>query len=419
VELLTISDQKGVRLRATVSEFGPVLMGKILELNDTQGGVLAMIFKWCDDQKLPLLDLKDLKKVLQYIANEGKEAISAEYGQVSTASTGTILRKIVELEQQGADHFYGEKSFEVDDLTRLDENGYGMINILRLNDIQDRPKLFSTFMLCLLAEIYSSFPEEGDIEAPKLVIFIDEAHLIFNEASKALMDQLVTMVKLIRSKGVGLFFCTQSPDDVPEAILGQLGLKVQHALRAFTAKDRKAIKLAAENFPITEYYVVEDMLTQMGIGEAFVSVLNPKGIPTPLAHTVMRAPRSRMDVLDASEIEALVANSKLVRKYSEVLDRESAYEVLIDKIEEAEESERQAELKAQQEKIRVEEEKLEAKSATRASREKSTVEKVVNSSIGKTVVRELTRGILGVLGLGGRSRSTSTSTRKRSKPGWW
>ena len=252
VELLSISDEKGVRLRATVSEFGPVLMGKILGLNDTQGGVLAMIFKWCDDQQLPLLDLKDLKKVLQYISNEGKAEIAAEYGQVSTASTGTILRKIVELEQQGADRFFGEKSFEVDDLLRLDDSGYGQVNILRLGDLQDRPKLFSTFMLCLLAEIYSTFPEEGDMDAPKLIIFIDEAHLIFSEASEALMDQLETMVKLIRSKGVGLYFCTQNPDDVPEAILAQLGLKVQHALRAFTAKDRKSIKLAAENFPLTD-----------------------------------------------------------------------------------------------------------------------------------------------------------------------
>lgn len=423
VELLSISDEKGVRMRATVSEFGPVLMGKILGLNDTQGGVLSMIFKWCDDQQLPLLDLKDLKKVLQYIANEGKAEISAEYGQVSTASTGTILRKIVELEQQGADQFFGEKSFEVDDLTRLDENGYGMINVLRLTDLQDRPKLFSTFMLCLLAEIYSTFPEEGDLDAPKLILIIDEAHLIFNEASEALMDQMETMVKLIRSKGVGLYFCTQNPDDVPEAILAQLGLKVQHALRAFTAKDRKGIKLAAENFPLTDDYKVEDLLTQMGIGEALVSVLNEKGIPTPLAHTVLRAPRSRMDVLEPGEIDALVKSSKLIPKYNQELDRESAYELLNDKICEAEEAERQAELKAQQAKIQKEQAEIETRHQQRATRqEKSTLERVADSSVGRTVVRELTRGILGVLGLGGRSRSSSSSSRSRSKskkPGWW
>lgn len=419
VELLTISDEKGVRMRATVSEFGPVLMSKILQLNDTQGGVLAMIFKWCDDNQLPLLDLKDLKKVLQYISNEGKTEISAEYGQVSTASTGTILRKIVELEQQGAGSFFGEKSFEVADLMRLDDNGYGMVNILRLTDLQDRPKMFSTFMLCLLAEIYSTLPEEGDIDAPKLVVVIDEAHLIFNEASDALMDQLETMVKLIRSKGVGLFFCTQIPDDVPEQILSQLGLKVQHALRAFTAKDRKSIKLASENFPITEYYKVEDLLTQMGIGEAFVSVLNPKGVPTPLVHTVIRAPRSRMDVLDPAEINAIEANSKLVKKYNQEIDRDSAYEILQDKIAEAEEEARQAELKAQQEKIRKEEEEIKQRHESRSGRrEKSTIETVVNSSVGRTVVRELTRGILGVLGLGGRSSGSSRS-RKRSKPGWF
>ena len=423
VELLSISDEKGVRLRATVSEFGPVLMGKILGLNDTQGGVLAMIFKWCDDQQLPLLDLKDLKKVLQYISNEGKAEIAAEYGQVSTASTGTILRKIVELEQQGADRFFGEKSFEVDDLLRLDDSGYGQVNILRLGDLQDRPKLFSTFMLCLLAEIYSTFPEEGDMDAPKLIIFIDEAHLIFSEASEALMDQLETMVKLIRSKGVGLYFCTQNPDDVPEAILAQLGLKVQHALRAFTAKDRKSIKLAAENFPLTDYYKVEDLLTQMGIGEALVSALNEKGIPTPLAHTVLRAPASRMDVLAPEEIEAITSSSKLVSKYNQELDRDSAYEMLNDKIADAEEAERQTELKQQQEKIRREQEEINARHTSRSSkREKSTLEQVANSSVGRTVVRELTRGILGVLGLGGRSRSTTSrkSTRKKkSNPGWW
>jgi uncharacterized protein len=229
-----------------------------------------------------------------------------------------------------------------------------------------------------------------------------------------------TMVKLIRSKGVGLYFCTQNPDDVPEAILAQLGLKVQHALRAFTAKDRKSIKLAAENFPITEDYKVEDLLTQMGIGEALVSALNEKGIPTPLAHTVLRAPRSRMDVLDPSEIDALVGASKLVPKYNKELDRESAYEMLNDKICEAEEAERQAELKAQEAKIKKEQEEIEARHQQRSSRqEKSTIERVADSSVGRTVVRELTRGILGVLGLGGRSRSSGSSRSRSKKPGWW
>lgn len=423
IEFLSISEEKGVRMRATVSEFGPVLMSKILNLNDTQSSVLSVIFKYCDDQQWPLLDLKDLKKMLQYITNEGKKEIKAEYGHISPASTGAILRKVIELEQQGAELFFGEKSFEVDDLMRIDDSGFGMINILRLTDIQDRPKLFSTFMLCLLAEIYSTFPEEGDMDAPKLIIFIDEAHLIFDEASDALMDQLETMVKLIRSKGVGLYFCTQNPTDVPDEVLSQLGLKVQHALRAFTAKDRRQIKQSAENFPISEHYEVDQLLTEMGIGEALVSVLNEKGVPSPLAWTMLRAPRSRMDVLDNQELGAKIRGSKLVKKYDEEIDRESAYEILNDKIEEAQEEAKQEELRQQQEKLEQQRESRSSRSRSRSRsrrREKSTVEEIANSTTGRMVIREVTRGILGVLGLGGRRSSTRRkSTRKRKKPSWW
>ena len=272
VELLSLSNQKGARLRATVSEFGPVLLSKILELNDTQEGLVAMIFKYCDDNKMPLLDLKDFTKVLQYVSDEGKAEIEKTYGKIVTTSTGTILRKVVELQQQGADVFFGEKSFEVDDLMRIDQQGRGVINVLRVTDLQDKPKLFSTFMLQMLAEIYSSFPEEGDVEQPKLCIFIDEAHLVFQEASSVLLQQIETIVKLIRSKGVGVYFITQNPADMPESVLAQLGLKIQHSLRAFTAKDRKAIKMAAENYPITQYYQTEDLLTSLGTGEAIVSV---------------------------------------------------------------------------------------------------------------------------------------------------
>src|SRR5918993_5202848 len=323
VELLTLSNNKpGVRLRATVSEFGPVLLSKILGLNDTQGGIVAMIFKYCDDSKLPLLDLKDFIKILQYVSNEGKAELEKNYGKISTTSTGTILRKVIELQQQGADDFFGEKSFEVDDLMRISDDGRGMISILRVSELQDRPKMFSTFMLQLLAELYATAPEEGDLEKPKLVIFVDEAHLIFDEASEVLLDQIETVIKLIRSKGIGIFFCTQNPMDIPSAVLGQLGMKVQHALRAFTAADRKAIKQAAENYPETEYYKTEDAITQLGIGEAFVTMLNEKGIPTPLAHVMMQPPRSRMDILSETEIDSIVAQSKLATKYNEVVNRE-------------------------------------------------------------------------------------------------
>lgn len=335
VELMTLSKQDGVRLRSTISEFGPVLFSRILDLNDTQAGVVSVIFKYCDDNKMPLLDLKDIKKAINYIINEGKDEIEESYGKISTSTTGTILRKIIELEQQDADLFFGELSFEIDDLMRLDENGKGYINIIRLTDIQDKPKLFSTFMLSLLAEIYQQMPEKGDADQPELVIFIDEAHLIFNEASKALLEQIESIIKLIRSKGIGIYFVTQNPMDIPSGVLAQLGLKIQHALRAFTANDRQAIKQSADNYPTSDYYKTDEVLTSLGIGEALVTALSEKGIPTPLVATMMRAPMSRMDVLTESEIQEINSKSKLVKKYKEVIDRESAYEMLSKKIESA------------------------------------------------------------------------------------
>lgn len=397
-DLLTLSGQKGVRLRATVSEFGPVLLSKILDLNDTQGGFVAMIFKYCDDNKLPLLDLKDFIKVLQFVSDEGKDEMEKTYGKISTSSTGTILRKVIELQQQGADVFFGEKSFEVDDLMRINDEGKGMISILRVTDLQDRPKLFSTFMLQMLAELYATCPEEGDMDKPKLVMFIDEAHLVFQEASSALLEQIETIVKLIRSKGIGIFFCTQNPMDIPSGVLAQLGLKVQHALRAFTAADRKVIKQTAENYPETEFYKTEDLITELGIGEALVTMLNEKGIPTPLAHTMLCAPRSRMDVLTNDEIDSIVSKSKLVAKYNQVIDSESAYEILTAKLEEAAEKSKEAE----QEKDDNKKEK----------EEPSTLEKVAKNSIVKSMVRTagntIVRSLLGALGLGGRSRKKSS-----------
>lgn len=336
IELMSLSQQDGVRLRATVSEFGPVLLSRILDLNDTQEGVLSVIFKYCDDNQLALLDLKDLKKVIQFVTEEGKSGIEKDYGKISPATTGIIMRKVLELEQQGADLFFGELSFDIRDLMRVDKNGNGYISIIHLTDMQDKPKLFSTFMLSLLAEIYSQMPEKGDVGKPELVIFIDEAHLIFNQASKALLDQIENIVKLIRSKGVGIFFVTQNPMDVPNGVLAQLGLKVQHALRAFTAIDRKAIKLSAENYPVSDYYKTDETITNLGIGEALVTVLNEKGIPTPLAATMLRSPVSRMDILSPAEIASINSSSDLVRKYSQVIDRESAYEILSRKVTEIE-----------------------------------------------------------------------------------
>ena len=242
------------------------------------------------------------------------------------------MRKIIELEQQGADLFFGERSFDVNDLVRTNEKGEGYINIIRLDDIQGRPKLFSTFMLSLLAELYETFPEKGDLDKPKLVLFIDEAHLIFSEASKALLNQLKHTIKLIRSKGVGVYFVTQNPTDIPNNVLGQLGLKIQHSLRAFTARDRKAIKLTAQNYPETTFFDVENTLTFMGIGEALVSALDEKGRPTPLTPTLLQAPKSRMDILSPAELSTLNESSQLRIKYNEFIDRNSAYEILSAKI---------------------------------------------------------------------------------------
>ncbi len=349
-----------------------------------------MIFKYCDDNQLPLLDLKDFIRVLQYVFDEGKTALEKNYGKISTTSTGTILRKVVELQQQGADVFFGEKSFEVDDLMRISNDGRGMVSILRVTDLQDRPKLFSTFMLQLLAELYASSPEEGDLDKPKLVLFIDEAHLVFQEASTALLQQIETIIKLIRSKGIGIFFITQNPMDIPDGVLGQLGMKIQHALRAFTAADRKVIKQTSENYPDSKFYKTDQLITQMGIGEAMVTFLNEKGIPTPLAHVLLCTPRSRMDVLSDNEIDTLTSQSKLVAKYNQVIDSESAYEILNDKLAEAAEKSSPA-------------------TATSSKKpEKSTLEQVLDNSIvkqvGRTAAGIITRSLLGALGLGGRSR---------------
>lgn len=391
-ELLTISREKGVRMRATISEFGPTLLSKILGLNDAQTGIVAIAFQYCDDKHLPLLDIKDFRAVLQYISGKGKEEVQQKYGLISTSSVGAVMRRLLELEQQDAELFFGEMSTDVQDLVRLDKDGKGYINILRLSDMQSKPKLFSTFMLCLMAEIYEKFPERGDSDRPELVIFIDEAHLMFDQASKALLSQIETIVKLIRSKGVGIFFCTQVPSDVPEEILGQLGMKVQHALRAFTAKDRKSIKQVAENYPITEFYDTDRVLTQMGLGEALVSLLNEKGIPTPLVHCLLKAPASRMDVLSNSEIDTFISKSELFAKYNKEIDRESAFEVLTQKLARATEEETEAKVPKR-----------------RAGRpEASTFDKILKSPVARDIFKELTRGLLGVLGV-------KTTTRRRRR----
>ncbi len=382
VEFLTLSRNSGTQLKATVTEFGSILMAKVLNLSDTQEGILAVLFKFCDEKGIPLVDLEDLVKVLQYAMNEGKEEIEKGYGKMSGASLGAIHRKIIALEQQGADTFFGERSFEIKDMMRLTEDGKGIISVLRLMDLQDKPDLFSTFMLQMLGELYATLPEAGDAEKPKLVLFIDEAHLIFNNASKVLLQQIDSIVKLIRSKGVGIFFCTQTPTDVPDSVLGQLGLKIQHALRAFTAKDRIAIKKTAENYPISSFYKTDELLTQMGIGEAFVTLLNEKGIPTPLVHVFLMTPRSRMGVITKEEFDLVVSHSDIAAYYNEPIDKKSAAEIL--------------KKKAQQYAEEVNSPIKKSNGGNSGSKkagahEKSWLETFVNSSAGKQIQRSLVR----------------------------
>ena len=268
VEFLSLSGKLGAQVRATVSSFGPLLLGKVLDLNETQTSILALVFKYCDDNELPLLDLKDLATTLKFLSSDEGKPILEEYGGMSSASVGVLLRSIVVLEQEGADIFFGEPEFDVDDLLRTTPEGEGIVHVLELSDVMDKPRLFSTFMLWMLAQLYETLPEAGDLPKPKLCFFFDEAHLLFDDASDALMDQIERTARLIRSKGVGVYFVTQAPTDVPASVLSQLGNRIQHALRAFTPDDAEALRKTARTFPMTEFYDVERTLTSLGIGEA-------------------------------------------------------------------------------------------------------------------------------------------------------
>ncbi|MGH8504867.1 MAG: helicase HerA-like domain-containing protein [Stenotrophobium sp.] len=325
VEFLSLSGKRGAQLRATVSSFGPLLLAKILGLNDTQTSVLTLVFKYCDDKGLLLLDFADLRAVLQYLSDNAAEL--KDYGAISKQSVSVLLRQMVTLEMAGAAQFFGEPEFDLNDLIQFERDGRGLVSVLELSDVQDKPVLFSTFMLWMLATLYNHLPEVGDADKPKLVFFFDEAHLLFKDASKALLDEVEKVVRLIRSKGVGIFFVTQNPRDVPQTVLGQLGHKVQHALRAFTPDDEAAMKSAARTFPKTDFYDVQETLTSLGIGEALVTVLSPKGVPTPPFATRLIPPATRMAPLSDAEL-AQRCNTPQVHKYAQAIDRESAREML-------------------------------------------------------------------------------------------
>lgn len=397
VELYSLSGKLGAQMRATVTEFGPTLLGKILELNDTQTGVLNILFKYSDDKKLPIVDFNDLKKVLNYLTEgPGAAEIKGDYGKISPATTATILRKIVSLEQQGVHQIFGETSFDVDDLFEK-VDGRGVISLLNVSDIQSQPAIFSTFMLALLAEIYQRLPEAGDLDKPKLIFFLDEAHLLFNDAPKAFLDQIDQVIRLIRSKGVGVFFCTQLTQDIPPTVLSQLGNRVHHVVRAFTPNDVKALKETVRSFPRSTFYDMEQQFTQLGTGQAFITVLNEKGIPTETVVTHLAPPASVMGPVAESEYQKLLDTSDIYRKYKDTVDPQSAFEILNTRIKEREEE--QEEIEKKEEKPR----------STSSRKEKSTFEEVISSPVAKQVGRELVRGVFGVLF----GTTTRRSTRKR------
>ena len=383
----------GHPIRTTVSEIGPLLLSNLLELNDTQTGILYSCFKIADDQGLLILDLKDLRSMLNWMA-EHRSELSSEYGNISSASVGAIQRGLIVLEEQGAEFLLGEPAISLDDLMNYDFSGRGVINILDASKlIQSSPRLYATFLLWLLSELFESLPEVGDAEKPKFVMFFDEAHLLFDDAPKILVDKIEQVVRLIRSKGVGIYFISQSPLDIPEEILGQLGLKVQHALRAFTPKDQKAVKTVAETFRSNSEINTRQVITELGVGEALVSILDSEGIPTPVEQILIRPPESRIGPMDNDERSQAISRSPLKGRYDTALDRESAYEMLKERA-------KQAAIEEETLESKKENEKALKKSNSRRSNRQTPTEAFIKSaarSIGSSLGRRVIRGVLGSL----------------------
>jgi len=379
----------GVPVRATVSGFGPQLLAKVMDANETQASSLSLVFRYADEKGYALLDLVDLREVLKFLdSDEGKDELKA-IGGLSSATTGVLLRKIVELEDQGAEAFFGEPELEVADLLRTTPEGQGVISCLELAGVQDKPRLFSTFLMWLLAELFHDLPEVGDLDKPKLVFFFDEAHLLFSDASEPFLDQVAQTVRLIRSKGVGVFFVTQLPDDVPDTILAQLGNRVQHALRAFTPRDAKALKAAVTTYPKTDDYDLEEDLTQLGTGEAMVTILSERGAPTPVAWTRLRPPRSLMAAIENEAIDRAAHDSSLWPKYAEEIDRESAREKLGARMAATQAAEAQAE--------EAPEEAPAPRPAPKKKDEDNAVLGYLKSREGRSMVNTVARGVFGLL----------------------
>ncbi|PIR32506.1 MAG: ATP-binding protein [Alphaproteobacteria bacterium CG11_big_fil_rev_8_21_14_0_20_44_7] len=389
--------EQGHPVRTTISEMGPLLLSRLLDLNDTQEGVLNICFEIADDEGMLLLDFKDLQAMLGHLYENAEEA-SREYGNVAKATVGAVQRKLLVLERQGAENFFGEPAMRIEDLMRTTYDGQGFVNILAADKLIQSPKLYATFLLWLMSELFEELPEMGDAEKPRMVFFFDEAHLLFEDAPKALIDKVEQVVKLIRSKGVGIYFITQNPQDIPDEVLGQLGNRFQHALRAFTPKDQKAVKVAAETFRANPDFDVQEAITQMGVGEALVSTLQNKGEPSMVQRTLICPPQSRIGPATDLERQDVMAKSPLRGVYDSLQDRESAYEILKKRGDEKAANEER--IKAEQERIKAQEkaEKEEAK----ASRKKSSrmgygeaIAKSVIRSVGSSIGRKIVRGILG------------------------
>lgn len=382
-----IFKQHGHPVRTTIHEIGPLYLSRLLELSDVQQGVLVVAFKYAKDNKLPLLDLKDLQKLLNHMGENDKE-ISQQYGRITNASIGAIQRRLLNLESQNADQLFGEPALELKDLMRQDLSGKGMISIMESRDLMMKPQLYAVFLLWLMTELFESLPEVGDLPAPKLVLFFDEAHLIFDDTPKEVLRRIDQVARLIRSKGVGIYFCTQSPGDIPEDILGQLGNKVQHALRAYTPKDKKVIKAVADSFRPNPDIDTAQAITQLGVGEALVSTLDEKGAPGMVDQVKIAPPRCRMGPATDEERKQIMSRSPVGEKYDKDMDRESAYEKLNQRAQEMAEQKKQ-----QQRRLVEEEEKAKAKTSSRRGRKSdSTLEK-----IGKSFSRRLTTKVINAL----------------------
>jgi len=386
---------QGHAIRATVSEVGPLLLSRMLELNDTQEGAINVAFALADDEGLALLDLKDLRSLLTYISENSSE-VSARYGNVAKQTLGAIQRRLLVLEQQGGEGFFGEPALDLADIMRTAMDGRGIVNVLAADKLMLSPRLYATFLLWLLSELFEELPEVGDPDKPKLVFFFDEAHLLFDDAPKSLVQKVEQVVRLIRSKGVGVYFVTQNPIDVPEAVLGQLGNRVQHALRAFTPRDQKAVRAAAQTFRANPKFDVEEAITQVGVGEALVSVLESKGVPSVVERTLIRPPESRMGPLTPDERAEIAARSPVASKYDQEIDRESAHELLTARAEKAAEEAKVAEERETQLK---EEQRVSRKSKKSSSRQGvgEAFAKSIVRAVGSRVGREIVRGILGSL----------------------